>query len=273
MAVSVESLVFAHLKANCSDKVVARFCKEAKFSPEVKNTKTSTTIVEIFEHFNATKVEEDEESTKKRKHSESSEDSEEDEEETTVVEKKTKLDLSTIKCRKCNELGHMSRECPENNKTVDFTADQNYVGGTNQDASEVECFTCKKIGHFNRDCPDKFSDMNCYNCGKTGHLSRDCPDKAAGMQCYNCQKTGHMSRECTEAAGANSKMLCYNCQTTGHMARDCTRPTVARPNSGGGGRGGGRDRGASFPGGNLRTWGTGSNSAPLGVKKSFEEEA
>lgn len=285
MTISTELLVFQHLKANYSQKIVEKFCQELKFDPPGKENvhSNSVTINEIIKHFH-----EDSSSNRKRKNSdkgeselseedsessselseEDSESSDDDEDETVLKEtapKKAKIDLSTTECYKCHKTGHMSRECPQTNESYSKPQDNDYTDGT-----DFTCYNCNKDGHMSKNCPEKIAGMSCYNCGKSGHLSRNCPDKAGGMQCYNCQGTGHLSRDCTDKNGASSKMLCYNCQTVGHMARDCTKPTVPRQQNGYSRGGGGRGRGIGSW--KPRTFGTGSNSMPIGEKKSSKGE-
>jgi len=265
MAVTAEAVVFHHLQANCSAKIVEKFCKEMNFSPPEKKVDENADIVTLDEIVkcleNSSAKQEPEVAKKKRK---AISDSDSDEEE-TFTPKRAKIDLSTIECRKCHKNGHMSRECPlsQLQKETDYVPDE----------SDVECHNCKKTGHYSRNCPEKLAGMSCYNCGKTGHMSRACPDKASGMKCYNCKESGHLSRDCKVEGGANSKMLCYNCQETGHMARDCKQPSKPRPEF----KGGGVNRKSFEPRGSGKKpfisgySGTGTNAQPLGEKKKKED--
>jgi len=260
MAVTAEAVVFHHLQANCSAKIVEKFCKELNFNPPEKKVGENDNIVTIDEIVkclkNSSAKQEPEVTNKKKRKISESDSSSSDSDEETFTPKKAKIDLSTTECYKCHKTGHMSRECPLNNpqKETDYVPDE----------SDIECYSCKKTGHYSKNCPEKFAGMSCYNCGKSGHPSRKCPDKATGMKCYNCNESGHLSRDCKVKNGANSKMLCYNCQETGHMARDCKNPSKPRPEFRGGGvnRQSGGSRGSWKP----RNFGTGSNNMPLGEK-------
>jgi len=121
------------------------------------------------------------------------------------------------------------------------------------------CFNCKKTGHFSRECPEK-SAPKCFNCNQTGHMSRDCPDKqSSGSVCFNCNKTGHFSRECPDKQTRSGS--CYNCNETGHMSRDCPKRSGGGRNRPGTGSGPRKSFGYGYSG-------TGSNSVPLGARKS-----
>ncbi|XP_052069001.1 ATP-dependent RNA helicase DDX4-like isoform X3 [Mytilus californianus] len=67
-------------------------------------------------------------------------------------------------CFKCNESGHMARECPN--------AEQGGGGGRSGN-----CFKCNESGHMARDCPNSDSKGNaCFKCNEEGHMARDCPN-------------------------------------------------------------------------------------------------
>ncbi|KAJ0164470.1 DNA-binding protein HEXBP [Colletotrichum tanaceti] len=116
------------------------------------------------------------------------------------------------KCSNCNELGHISKSCP-------------------QDAMEkarvtITCYNCGEEGHRVRDCPtprvDKFA---CKNCGQSGHKVSECPEPrkaGADVECNKCHEMGHFSRDCSQGGGGGR--ACHNCGNEGHMSRECPEP-------------------------------------------------
>ncbi|KAG8184220.1 hypothetical protein JTE90_013197 [Oedothorax gibbosus] len=134
-------------------------------------------------------------------------------------------------CYKCNEEGHMARDCP--------TGGSGGGGGGGR-----ACFKCNEEGHMARDCPNsqgggggRSGGGACYKCNEEGHISRDCPNGGGGggggRACYKCNEEGHMARDCPtggDGGGRSGGGACYKCNEEGHMARDC-------PTGGGGGGG------------------------------------
>ncbi|KAJ8123910.1 hypothetical protein ONZ43_g249 [Nemania bipapillata] len=118
------------------------------------------------------------------------------------------------KCANCNELGHISKNCPQEK--------------VERERVTIMCFNCNEPGHRVRDCPqqrvDKFA---CKNCGNGGHKVADCPEpRVAGedVECRKCGETGHFSRDCPQGGGGSGARGCFNCGQEGHSARDCTEP-------------------------------------------------
>ncbi|XP_075739851.1 ATP-dependent RNA helicase DDX4-like isoform X2 [Rhipicephalus microplus] len=143
-------------------------------------------------------------------------------------------------CFKCGEEGHMSRECPK--------ADSSSGGGGRSGGRG--CFKCGQEGHMSRDCPNSDSSggggnggRGCFKCGQEGHMSRDCPtassDDRPKKGCFKCGEDGHMSRDCPNPQQERRSKGCFKCGEEGHMSRDC-------PDSGGG-RGGNSGDGADRP--------------------------
>ncbi|SPQ20895.1 3302d475-c616-4072-a63d-5381d86d92d5 [Thermothielavioides terrestris] len=138
------------------------------------------------------------------------------------------------KCSNCDEVGHISKSCPQEK------VEKNVV--------EIMCYNCGEKGHRVRDCPiprvDKFAckncgksghkiaecpeprsadDVECRKCGEMGHFSRDCPQGGGSRACRNCGQEGHMAKECTEPLNLAS-VQCRNCDEYGHMSKDCPKP-------------------------------------------------
>ena len=248
-------LVLDYLKTEISEKFAKQIRQKIDLPEDAKLPEDHPTFVQMFDMVAAS-------TTKNKRKYESSDDDEDDdeEEEMKVPPQKMKKNGSVSSdrsskdssyesetenfsgnnsgCFNCKKPGHFSRECPEK--------------------SGMKCFNCDQTGHMSRECPDKASSGTsgsvCYNCNQSGHFSRECPEKqnSSGSVCFSCNKTGHFSRECPEK---QSRTKCFSCNEFGHMSREC--PT------GSGGFGGGRKSGGGYGYG-----GTGSNSVPLGQKKS-----
>ncbi|KXH63518.1 zinc knuckle [Colletotrichum nymphaeae SA-01] len=104
------------------------------------------------------------------------------------------------KCNNCNELGHNSKDCP-------------------QDPMEkarvtIACYNCGEEGHRVRDCPtpriDKFA---CKNCGQSGHKVSDCTEPRKAGDDVECNKCHEITR-----------IKCNNCGEMGHKSYKCPNP-------------------------------------------------
>ncbi|XP_064618012.1 zinc finger CCHC domain-containing protein 7-like [Liolophura sinensis] len=127
-----------------------------------------------------------------------------------------------IRCRNCNEVGHLSKICPRPKK-------------------HLICYLCGETGHNVRSCPTSI----CYNCEKAaGHTARDCPSsrKRLWEVCHRCQMQGHRQFECPELwrqyhvttkgrlnklkLKRNPRVYCHNCGGKGHFGFECTECQV-----------------------------------------------
>lgn len=113
-------------------------------------------------------------------------------------------------CYNCNEVGHMSRECPTK---------QQGGGGPRGNSTSV-CYNCNETGHFSRECPTKQA-QKCFKCGEEGHISRDCSNvKTEERVCFGCRQPGHSLRDCP--TGSKSR-ACLKCGSEEHTYRNCTQ--------------------------------------------------
>jgi hypothetical protein len=76
--------------------------------------------------------------------------------------------MPSIRCFRCNELGHLLQFCP----------------------NPIRCFKCDQTGHYQRDCT---SLAKCFQCGQSGHMTRTCSN---AVKCFHCHQTGHMMSLC-----------------------------------------------------------------------------
>ncbi|XP_051940215.1 zinc finger CCHC domain-containing protein 7 isoform X1 [Hippocampus zosterae] len=124
-----------------------------------------------------------------------------------------------VRCRSCDKMGHLSKNCPEPKTPV--------------------CFLCGNSCHKTTGCPHK----HCNNCGLPGHVHRSCNERPYyRKQCHRCGMTGHFFDACPEIwrqyhvstkVGPPQKpqrehnsrrpAYCYNCSKKGHFGHGCTQ--------------------------------------------------
>ncbi|KAI6883293.1 hypothetical protein KC360_g5564 [Hortaea werneckii] len=145
-------------------------------------------------------------------------------------EKREREQKTAITCANCNNEGHRARDCPEPRKTGRGKGCRNcgQEGHISKECPKppnldnVECKNCSKMGHFSRDCPEREPEI-CRNCQKEGHRAKDCTEERV-MICRNCDGHGHAARDCPEPKNM-AKVLCRNCDEFGHQSRECPKPT------------------------------------------------
>lgn len=101
------------------------------------------------------------------------------------------------KCHVCGEVGHLKRDCPQN---------QGVEGGAPMQPKA--CHTCGGFDHLKRDCPQNAgveqAPRACHICGELGHLKRDCPQNTGAQDkaCHICGEVGHLKRDCPQGGAA-----------------------------------------------------------------------
>nr|GEW81948.1 putative reverse transcriptase domain-containing protein [Tanacetum cinerariifolium] len=77
--------------------------------------------------------------------------------------------LCTVRCRKCNKVGHLIQDCKV---TISTTSTQK---GQVVNRRVVTCFECRRQGHCRSDCP-KLKDQNCGNKARNKMVLKFCVD-------------------------------------------------------------------------------------------------
>lgn len=78
---------------------------------------------------------------------------------------------TSVKCFNCNEIGHISRRCP--NEKITICNKCNKEGHTSYNCPDIKCFRCNKIGHKVGECTEN-NVITCDSCGRAGHKKIDC---------------------------------------------------------------------------------------------------
>ncbi|KAK0718330.1 hypothetical protein B0T26DRAFT_627329, partial [Lasiosphaeria miniovina] len=90
-----------------------------------------------------------------------------------------------VKCKNCEEMGHISANCPKPRKMI--------------------CKNCGEDGHFSIDC------HSCTTCNSKDHHTKKCPTT---IRCKRCNNLGHQRRFCPQR-------VCPFCKENGHIESDC----------------------------------------------------
>lgn len=85
--------------------------------------------------------------------------------------------MQNQKCYKCQELGHIKAQCPNEEKP--------------RPPKQVKCNECGGVGHKRAKCPER----RCKRCNERGHLKAACPKK---LTCTLCGQRGHLVDQCPE---------------------------------------------------------------------------
>lgn len=93
----------------------------------------------------------------------------------------------TVKCHNCNEIGHISKFCP--NERI------------------IICNKCNKEGHLQWQCPN----IKCFKCNKIGHKIDACQEVNL-FKCDSCGSIGHKKADClkTETYKVKEAYLCFS---------------------------------------------------------------
>nr|GEV58482.1 reverse transcriptase domain-containing protein [Tanacetum cinerariifolium] len=133
------------------------------------------------------------------------------------------------KCHKCNNIGHLARDC----RVMVNTNNANNQRGTEL-GQKPTCYECGVKGHYKRDCPKQKNNNNQGNQGGRNNASarvyavgRAGTDPDANVvtdddgQILSSKRDQETRNETLEAEG--QKLGCYECGVQGHFRRECPK--------------------------------------------------
>ena len=116
----------------------------------------------------------------------------------------------SITCYKCKKIGHLSKDCRTNNKSLNSK-------------QSIFCLACGRNGHLILDCHKWKEQMTC-----TSRTNKTKENSNSKTYCTNCRMINHNTRNCrrkakTEKQQDTKNVICFNCAETGHFAMNCTK--------------------------------------------------
>lgn len=125
--------------------------------------------------------------------------------------------FSGVRCRNCNESGHLSKVCPQPKVQVCHLCSE--PGHQHGRCPKRICARCYRTGHILAECHQNFT-HTCDICGIWGHPGSLCPD---------LWRRYHLTTEDGPIVRAPFKTrplmerYCFNCAAQGHYGHECDR--------------------------------------------------
>jgi cellular nucleic acid-binding protein len=142
-------------------------------------------------------------------------------------------------CHRCNQPGHMAKDCPKKKKCYACGSEDHLSANcpnrikiipsrTTNQLNRIVCHRCDQPGHLAKDCPEK---KKCYTCGSEDHLSANCPNQSTKPHqtnkrtavCFRCNQPGHTTIDCPE------KKKCFRCGSDDHLSAQCPNQRTKSP--------------------------------------------
>ncbi|CAI2385381.1 unnamed protein product [Moneuplotes crassus] len=146
--------------------------------------------------FKGEEKEEEKTEPEKEVKKEDNEQDEEDKKEATGLQNRYyQKDSISLRCRNCQEIGHMARNCPNETK-----------------------YPCCKFCGLEHGPQENCTSIKCFRCNKSGHKISECRERNITM-CYKCKSIGHSGDKCFMTAynGRLKQVLCMICSKPGHL--------------------------------------------------------